>query len=158
MVWNGGHSSLTRLPLNPQWWGSTLKLLKLDAKLVVSTCHTTCTFIFIVIVIFYCWPNSCFIWWVWAGCVTSAFFPLNSFRFKDTYGSAMSLSYSFWDCATCWYEWGADQPWSCLRRSTQYFPSNECSSCSSSSCSSLREISSGKCLPLGAFGLENSSY
>lgn len=77
----------------------------------------------------------------------SLLFPLNSFRFKDTYGSAMSLSYSIWDCATCWYERRADQPWSCIRRSAQYFPSNECSSCSSSS-SSLWEISSGKCLVL----------
>lgn len=70
----------------------------------------------------------------------SLFF-FNSFRFKDTYGSAMSLSNSIWHCAACWYEWRADQPWSCICWSAQHFPSDECSC-------SLREISSGKCLLL----------
>lgn len=82
-----------------------------------------------------------------ANSVPLQFFCVFGFLFsiepKDAHGCTLSISNPLWDCAPCWDEWGADQPWSCLRWATQHLPPDECSCCSSRSCSSLWKITCG---------------
>lgn len=66
-----------------------------------------------------------------------------SLKPKDPNGSSLSISNPVWDCAPRWHEWGADQPWSCLRWTAQHLPADERSGRGRCCGGRLREITSG---------------